>query len=99
MAWSLPDRAPPRAYSNFKKVRKDPLNRTGRGEARLRSMTDVEAAIERLERAVARIEAARGVGGSGSEVDNAQLKEIVGEIAERVDQALTRIGRVLGEGG
>ena len=58
-------------------------------------MTNLEAAIDRLDRAVARLEAARGVGGSARQVDNAQLREIAG----RVDQALARIARVLGEGG
>jgi hypothetical protein len=58
-------------------------------------MAELEAAIERLERAVARLEAARGVDGRHGEVDYAQLREI----AARVDQALARIGRVLGEGG
>ena len=58
-------------------------------------MAELEAAIERLERAVARLETARGVDGRRGEVDNAQLKEIAG----RVDRAIARIGRVLGEGG
>jgi hypothetical protein len=58
-------------------------------------MTELELAIERLERAVNRLEAARPLGGPSSEGDGTQLKEI----AERVDQALARIGRVLGEGG
>jgi hypothetical protein len=58
-------------------------------------MTELELAIERLERAVTRLEAARRVGGPGGEADGTQLKEI----AARVDQALALIGRVLGEGG
>jgi CAP N-terminal conserved motif len=58
-------------------------------------MAELEAAIERLERAVARLEAARGLDGRGGEGDHGQLSEI----AARVDQALARIGRVLGEGG
>jgi hypothetical protein len=58
-------------------------------------MAQLEAAIERLERAVARLETARGPNGRGGEVDHAQLREI----AARVDQALARIGRVLGERG
>jgi hypothetical protein len=58
-------------------------------------MTELKTAIERLERAVVRLEAARRVGGPGGEADGTQLKEI----AARVDQALARIGRVLGEGG
>jgi hypothetical protein len=58
-------------------------------------MTELKAAIERLERAVTRLEVARRVGGPGGEAYGTQLKEI----AARVDQALARIGRVLGEGG
>ena len=57
-------------------------------------MAELEAAVERLERAVARLETARGVNGREGEFDYAQLREI----AARVDQALARIGRVLGEG-
>ena len=57
-------------------------------------MAEIEVAIERLERAVARLETARGLDGRGGEGDHEQLKEI----AARVDQALARIGRVLGEG-
>src|SRR5215472_14901375 len=59
-----------------------------------RAMGELKAAIERLERAVARLEAARGFGERRREADSTRLKEI----AERVDQALARIGRVLGEG-
>jgi len=62
-------------------------------------MAELERAIERLERAVARLEAAGAIGRRGGEVDNARLREIAGEIAARVDRALGRIGRVLGEGG
>jgi hypothetical protein len=58
-------------------------------------MTELKVAIERLERAVARLEAARRGGGPGGEADETQIKEI----AARIDQALARIGRVLGEGG
>ena len=54
-------------------------------------MDKLEAAIERLERAVARLEATRRVGRRDGEVDNPQLREI----AARVDGALARIGRVL----
>ena len=57
-------------------------------------MAELEVAIERLERAVAQLENARSLDGRGSEDDHAQLTEI----AARVDQALARIGRVLGEG-
>ena len=62
-------------------------------------MTELEAAIERLERAVARLEGARGLGDSAGDAASTQLKEIAGEIAARVDRALARIGRILGEGG
>jgi hypothetical protein len=58
-------------------------------------MAELEAAIERLERAVARLETGRGLDGRGGKADHAQLREI----AARVDQALARIGRVLGERG
>jgi hypothetical protein len=58
-------------------------------------MTELELAIERLDRAVTRLEAARPVGGPSGKADGTQLKEI----AARVDQALARIGRVLGERG
>ena len=62
-------------------------------------MTEREAAIERLERAVARLEGARGLSDSAGDAASTQLKEIAGEIAARVDRALARIGRILGEGG
>ena len=62
-------------------------------------MAELEAAIERLEQAVARLESARGVIGRGGEADKPQLKAIAEQIAGRVDQVLARIGRVLGEGG
>jgi hypothetical protein len=58
-------------------------------------MAELEVAIERLERAVAQLENALRLNGRGSEGDHAQLTEI----AARVDQALARIGRVLGQGG
>ena len=62
-------------------------------------MAELEAAIERLERAVARLEAARGAAGRSREVDDARRNEIATEIAARVDRALGRIRRLLGEGG
>jgi hypothetical protein len=62
-------------------------------------MAEIEAAIERLEHAVARLEAARGAAGHSREVDDARRNEIATEIAARVDRALGRIRRVLGEGG
>jgi len=62
-------------------------------------MAELETAIERLERAVARLEAARGATGRSREADDARRNEIASEIAARVDRALGRIRRVLGEGG
>ena len=58
-------------------------------------MTELELAIERLARAVTRLEAARWTDRPGVEPDGAQIKEI----AERVDRALAQIGLVMGEGG
>ncbi len=68
-------------------------------------MSQLEDAIERLERAVARLEAAcasetpdaRRL--AGREAENLRLRAIAGQISERVDGALARIGRALGEGG
>ena len=54
-------------------------------------MAELEVAIERLERAVARLETARWLDGRGSEGDHAQLREI----AARVDTAVAKISRVL----
>jgi len=62
-------------------------------------MAELEAAIERLERAVARLEAARGGAGRSREADDARRNEIAREAAARVDRALGRIRRLLGEGG
>ena len=68
-------------------------------------MSTLEDAIESLKRAVARLELAAEARRSdlgapdGRETDNPPLKVVAGEIAARVDQALARIGRVLGEGG
>jgi hypothetical protein len=67
--------------------------------ARTSPMAELEAAIERLEQAVTRLEAARRVGGRGGENDALRIKEIANQIMGRVDRALARIGRVLGEGG
>ena len=68
-------------------------------------MGKLEEALARLERAVARLEAAvraerpdAGLLGGG-EPDNPELRAIAGEIAVRVDNALARIGRVLGREG
>jgi hypothetical protein len=68
-------------------------------------MTELELALERLERAVARLEAAAGAERPDTdlpcarEADNPELRVLAGKIAERVDHALARIGRILGEGG
>ena len=62
-------------------------------------MAELEAALERLERAVARLEAARRAPGRSREADDARRNEIAREIAARVDRALGRIRRLLGEGG
>ena len=64
-------------------------------------MDTLDQAIERLRRAVARLEAAAAAAPGpvrapeAGGVDNPQLREI----AARVDRALARIDRVLGEGG
>ena len=62
-------------------------------------MAEIEAAIARLEQAVARLEAAYGVDGPGGEASNRRLREVVGELVARVDRAVAKIARVLGEGG
>jgi hypothetical protein len=68
-------------------------------------MSRLDEALERLERAVARLEAAC-VGGArieagrrAPEAEAAQLRVAAGEIAARVDGALARIGRALGGEG
>ena len=67
-------------------------------------MSRLDEALERLERAVARLEAA-SVGGAGirraaaPEAEAAQLRVAAGEIGARVDGALARIGRALGGEG
>jgi hypothetical protein len=62
-------------------------------------MTELELAIERLERAVARLEAGSGAIERGREADDPRLREIASEITARIDLALAKISRVLGEGG
>jgi hypothetical protein len=71
-------------------------------------MSRLDEALERLERAVTRLEAAgRGDGGEGavgrwtaeSDAETSQLRASAGEIAARVDGALARIGRALGGEG
>jgi hypothetical protein len=64
----------------------------------------LEEALARLERAVARLEAAAGAERpdirllDAREIDNPELRAVAGKIAVRVDDALARIGRVLGGG-
>ena len=67
-------------------------------------MSRLDEALERLERAVARLEAARGGGAAAQrvaapEAEAAQLRAVTGEIGTRVDGALARIGRALGGEG
>ena len=70
-------------------------------------MTRLDEALARLERAVARLEAAGVAAGGGeaprraaaTEAENRRLRSAAGEIAARVDDALARVGRALGEGG
>jgi exonuclease VII small subunit len=68
----------------------------------------LDEAIARLERAVARLDAAcTGFSGGGeaarrvaeAQAESRRLRAAVGEIAGRVDGALARIDRALGEGG
>jgi hypothetical protein len=71
-------------------------------------MSKLAEAIERLERAVARLEAAPGLGGRHAEppqaspsaerdAENLRLRETAGQIAARVDGALAKIRQVLRE--
>jgi hypothetical protein len=71
-------------------------------------MRRLDEALARLERAVARLEGAAVGGGGASEIERrltaaeaekARLRSAAGEIAARVDGALARVGRALGEGG
>jgi hypothetical protein len=68
-------------------------------------MDKLGEALARLERAVARLEAAASAEqqDSGSlstrQIDDPELREIAGEIAARVDGALAKIGRILGGAG
>jgi CAP N-terminal conserved motif len=70
-------------------------------------MTRLEEALERLERAVARLEAVASADTAGggdrliaqqladSEAEKRRLRSAAGEIAARVDNALARVGRAL----
>jgi hypothetical protein len=64
-------------------------------------MTRLEEALDRLERAVTRIEAALGSPQARrlaeSEAENRRLRDAAGEIAARVDSALARLDRALEE--
>jgi len=70
-------------------------------------MSRLDEALRRLERAVMRLEtAAAGARGdddiasrlAAAEAENARLRAAAGDIAARVDGALARVGRALGEG-
>jgi len=77
----------------------------GFAEASAARVEVANAIIERLERAVARLEAAcaserpEAPSLAESEAENLRLRAVARQIAERVDGALARIGRALGEGG
>jgi hypothetical protein len=69
-------------------------------------MSRLDEALERLDRAVARLEAVSSVGAPKSdlssaprlaetEAENRRLRSVAGEIAARVDRALAAVGRVL----
>ncbi len=70
-------------------------------------MSRLEEALARLERAVARLEAACASGGeaerirraAAAEAESLRLREIAGTISARVDGALAKLGRALGEEG
>lgn len=69
-------------------------------------MSRLDEALARLERAVARLEAAcADVAGeaarriTAAEAENRRLRAAAGSVAERVDNALARVDRALGEGG
>ncbi|HXC14566.1 MAG TPA: hypothetical protein VNV39_17245 [Stellaceae bacterium] len=72
-------------------------------------MSRLDDALARLERAVARLEAVCAGGArpreaadrrlAEAETESRRLRAAAGEIAARVDGALARVGRVLGEGG
>ncbi len=68
-------------------------------------MGKLEEALARLESAVARLEAAASAERpdpglpSARRIDDAEVREIADEIAVRVDDALAKIGRILGGGG
>jgi hypothetical protein len=68
-------------------------------------MSRLDEALLRLERAVARLEAAGAASRdemarrlAAAEAENARLRAAAGDIAARVDGALARVGRALGEG-
>jgi len=71
-------------------------------------MNKLEEAIERLDRATTRLEAAYTAATApvqqppdceACEAEKERLRAVAGEIAARVDNALARIRRVLGEEG
>jgi hypothetical protein len=71
-------------------------------------LSRLDEALERLERAVVRLEAACSGGGgeaarmrpsAESEAEGLRSRAAAGEIAARVDSALARVGRALGGEG
>jgi len=59
-------------------------------------MNRLEEAVTRLDRAVARLEAADGSGGRAErEAEHRRLRDIAGQIVGRVDNALARIDLAL----
>ena len=61
-------------------------------------MSRLEEAMTQLDRAVARLEAADG-GRAAREAEHRRLRDIAGQIAARVDNALARVDLALrGEG-
>ena len=63
-------------------------------------MSRLEEAMTQLDRVVARLEAAEGSGGRAErEAEHRRLRDVAGQIAARVDNALARIDLALrGEG-
>jgi RNA polymerase-binding transcription factor DksA len=69
-------------------------------------VAELEEALARLERAVTRLETAlrqaeaqyeaSAAGGDADRPDDEQMRELTAEIVARVDAALEKIGRVLG---
>jgi len=63
-------------------------------------MSKLDDALAGLEQAVRRLEAAeRGLGRTGPQMEQQQLREIATQIAARIDSALARIDLALGGEG